>query len=403
MSDDFDEPPPEDFGTVPEHTLPSRFKTGFESWHHPRKQYVRVQQWCAAIRALVKELKLTDGEPFRYLTLPGDELLDVRAVRDVCEGQGVTMKFLGFNHVTKPANRNELNLSQNEVLSLGRIDAFSKVIEGKLEFVADDSHPSYRITRNFGPFHAINIDLCNSITLRDLDDNKGSTLGALAKLLELQLQKTTPWLLFITTLAQPELVTEKNRNGFMDAISANTAESPEFKAELAKLISSSADKLDARLGDAWKGNDPDFLRLFCTGLGKWLLSLLSISKPARSLTLLDCCYYRVGEKQPNMLSLVFRCDTQPQALNDRFGILGAAEEGVGAEAFSEVQLAIAMAKTLAKTSDLDALLAGDPAYAERIVGQASRLMATARFDAAAYETWAKAELAKFPPVEPAAA
>ena len=402
MSDtpDYDETPEEDtnFGEVPEHAEISSVKAEFQRWHHPRKQWVRVKQWCSASRRLIKELGLPNGEPFRYLTLPGDELLDIRALSDVCDGEDVKLRFLGFNSVgPKTSAQIELNISQNEVRSHAAVDGLSRVLEKRLETVINDESQEFRAAQDLGPFHAINIDLCDSIAFRDIDDKKGSGLGILAKLLELQLATSKPWLLFITTMAQPDLLSPRNQAGFMEAIKANTAVSDEFKTELARLVSMSADELDVGLHEAWKGQNPDFLRLFCAGLGKWLLRVLGPTKPSRSLTLLDSCYYRVGSQGPNMLSLVFRCDTQTQQLVDRDGILpmgGGRENG---DEFSEVQLAISMARKLGASADLDALLAQDNLLAEKLIGQAGKLMAMARFDPAAYETWARAELAKFRP------
>ncbi|MCA0319955.1 MAG: hypothetical protein LCH88_18000 [Proteobacteria bacterium] len=394
----YDEAPEEDIelGVAPEHAEIPSIKREFQRWHHPRKQWVRIQQWCSASRQLIKELNLPSGEPFRYLTLPGDELLDIRALSDVCVRENVKLRFLGFNSVgpQTPAQI-ELNISQNEVRSHAAVDNLSRVLEKRLETIANGQSQEFRAAQDLGPFHAINIDLCDSIAFRDVDDKKGSGLSVLAKLLELQLATNRPWLLFITTLAQPDLLSARNQAGFMEAIKANTAVSDEFKTELAGLISTSTDELDARLREAWKQQDPDFLRLFCTGLGKWLLRVLGPTQPSRSLTLLDSCYYRVGSQGPNMLSLVFRCDTQAQRLVDRDGILQAGADGTHEGNFSEVELAISLARKLSASSDLDGLIAQDAALAMKLIGQAGRLMAAARFDAAAYEAWATDELAKF--------
>lgn len=397
---DYDETPEEDteFGLAPERNEVPSVKTEFKRWHHPRKQWVRVQQWCSASRRLIKELSLPNSEPFRYLTLPGDELLDIRALSDVCAGENVKLRFLGFNSVgSQTPAQIELNISQNEVRSHAAVDRLSRVLEKRLEAVTHGDGQELRAAEDYGPFHAINIDFCDSITFRDIDDRKGSGLGVLAKLLELQLATNKPWLLFITTLAQPDLLSERNQAGFMEAIKANTAVSDEFKAKLANLISTSADGLDARLGEAWKSQDPDFLRLFCAGLGKWLLRVLAPTQPSRSLTLLDSCYYRVGSHGPNMLSLVFRCDTLAQQLIDRDGILPTGAASSNQNDFSEVQLAISMASKLSTSFDLDERLANDAVLANKLIGQAGKLMAAARFDAAAYETWARNELAKFKP------
>jgi hypothetical protein len=213
----------------------------------------------------------------------------------------------------------------------------------------------------------------------------------LAKLLELQLQTTGPWLLFITTKAEPELISERSRDGFKKAIAANAVASADFCAELAKLVSGTADELDTHLARAWTGQDPDFLRLFCTGLGKWLLALLAAAAPSRELLLLSSCYYQVGPNGPDMLSLAFRCNTPPQPVSDQHGIL----EAPGAPPiFSEIDVAIRLTQQLAGTIDLDRLLGDNPEMADKLIAQAARLLATARYQPADYEAWARQALGR---------
>lgn len=390
-----DEAAPEDLEGVfsdlaPDHGGLLQAKVAFQPWHHPRKQYVRIHQWCSAVQALIKELRLGSGDPFRYLSLPGNELLDVRALQGVCQPAAVKLRYLGFNSVQRgSSDQAELSLSQSEVRALAGIDGFSLVLEERLEAIANDRSHAFSVARQHGPFHAINIDLCDSIAFRDVDDRRGSILGVMARLLELQLQKTTPWLLFLTTMAQPGTISARSRSAFDAAIAANTAASAEFREELAKLVSCTAAELDTRLEQAWKGQDPDFLRLFCAGLGKWLLHLAGGAAPPRELTLLSSCYYQVGPDGPDMLSLAFRCDAQQPPLADAFGIL---QEAAPQPPFSEVQAALRMARELSGSIDLDRLLIDKPALAAKLIGQAGRLLATARYREDAYEEWARREV-----------
>ena len=385
-----DEPPAEDmdFGRAPEHSALQRLKTDFAGWHHPRKQHVRIQQWCAAARSLIRETGLDAAHPFRYLTLPGDELLDVRALHGVCEREGVPLRYVGFNSA-QGEGQAELNISRSEVQALAAVDPFSVVVLDRLEAVANPRSQGFKRAKAGAPFHAINIDLCDSLAFRDADDGRGSVLGALAKLLELQLQTTTPWLLFITTLARPGLVSDRSKEGFSSALAANTAASEAFKTELAQLVSGSADALDALLEAAWQRQDPDFLRLFCAGLGKWLIRLLAEVPQPRELTLLSSYYYQVGPDGPDMVSLAFRCTTPVVAVADRDGILPAAPT---ASSFSEVDVALRLAREVAGLVDLDHLIASDSGLAERLIRQAGDLLETARFDRPSYEAWAAAVL-----------
>lgn len=359
----------------------------FAAWHHPRKQFVRIRQWCAEVRKLIPRLALGNGEPFRYLTLPGNELLDVRALHGVCAALDVKLRYLGFNSVgPNTPEQIELALSQSEVRGLSAIDEFSVVIEDRLETVANDRSPGSLRARQAGPFHAINLDLCDSIAFREIGHSKGSPLEATGKLLQLQLQATKPWLLFITTKAQPALVGDFARDGFMRVLNSNAEASEEFRSKLADLVTVDLDQLDAELAAVWGNQDTKFLRLFCTGLGKWLLGILANAAPPRQLTLLSSCYYQSGPDGPDMLSLAFLCEAPPQPVNDPAAILPAATTSAMP---SEVDCALQLTEGFTAMFDLDAHLAADLTLREKLITQAGRLMATARYSETEYESWAR--------------
>lgn len=365
----------------------ARRKTDFQPWHHPRKQVVRLEQWCAEVRKLLPELGLGQGDPLKYLTLPGNELLDVRALHGVCEKAGVKLRYIGFNSVgPRTPEAAELALSQSEVRSLSSIDEFSTVLEYRLEAVSNERSPAYRATMNAGPFHAINLDLCESITFREIGHRKGSPLEAAGKLLELQLQSAKPWLLFITTKAEPDLVAPFARDGFSRALDANSAASDAFKAKLVALLETTVDQLDADLASAWLTHDVRFLKLLSAGLGKWLLGILANAAPPRGLTLLSACYYQSGPNGPDMLSLAFRCDGAMQGLRDPNSIL---PPNAPSEALTEVESALALAATADGMTDLDARMA-DAAFRGKMIDKAARLMASARFAEEDYRRWASA-------------
>ncbi|GGE53118.1 hypothetical protein GCM10007276_32700 [Agaricicola taiwanensis] len=374
------------YQSEPAHTLaPDKLKTDFKAWHHPRKQYVRIEQWCAEVRKLIPALGLSLGDPFKYLTLPGNELLDVRALNGVCDRAGVKLRYLGFNSVgAQTPEAVELALSQSEVRSLSSIDEHSKVLDYRLEAIANRRSPAHEVTMRAGPFHAINLDLCESIAFREIGHRKGSSLEAAGKLLELQLQSAKPWLLFITTKAQPDLIADFARDGFMHALDANSRASEAFKAKLIEMLASKIEELDTDIRSAWTRQDVRFLKLFSAGLGKWMLGILARASPPRGISLLSGCYYQSGTSGPNMLSLAFRCDGAVQVLQDPTAILPAPEEAARA---TEVEAALALADTAIAMFDLDAHVRQSEVL-EKLVDKSGRLLASARFGEDAYRSWA---------------
>jgi len=381
-----------DLGADPRHVMPLYGKTVFERWHHPRKQEIRIEQWCAPIRALIRERNMPAGSTFNYLTLPGDELLDVRALNEVCRGRDVELKYLGFNSVSPGTSRQaELNLSESEVRDLPGVHRFSTVLQERLEAIARPESTARQRMQQFGPFDAINIDLCGSLTDREVGDTRGSLLGVLGELLDTQIKTTAPWLLFVTTMAQPSLIAGSNLAGFQSAIDANIRDSEEFAAELADCIAGTTDVLSDNIDATWRVQNPAFLRLFSTGLGKWLLRILSGSAPQRQLSLISSYYYQVGPDGPDMLSLAFRCDTAPNPITDHHGILPLVQPQ---PPLSEVDLAVDLARKLKISTDLDALLAGNEERAEKRLRQAKALLGSARFDVEAFEVWGREELRK---------
>ncbi|MBR7512572.1 hypothetical protein KC219_20620, partial [Mycobacterium tuberculosis] len=57
--------------------IDSNVKKDFSQWHLPRKQYIRIHQWCREVAQLAREITIGNGKTFNYLTLPGDDLLDI--------------------------------------------------------------------------------------------------------------------------------------------------------------------------------------------------------------------------------------------------------------------------------------------------------------------------------------
>lgn len=95
----------------------------FEPWHRPRKQWIRRYQWHDSLLEMMRETHFpADARIMRYLSLPGEDLLDVRVLREACVEAGVDMRFTGMVSVGPGSARDtRLNIAESEVRGLTRI------------------------------------------------------------------------------------------------------------------------------------------------------------------------------------------------------------------------------------------------------------------------------------------
>ena len=136
----------------------------FKPWHKPRKQYIRIYQWCATVRWLIERNGMQKGDILRYLGLPGEDLLDIRSLRGVCEPGGIWVKYLGFDSTAKLAKGEfEFHLAEHEVAQFGFINEHSRILKARIEDVVNEASLAYKYTKQYGDFDVINIDLCDSL------------------------------------------------------------------------------------------------------------------------------------------------------------------------------------------------------------------------------------------------
>ncbi len=164
----------------------------FKPWHKPRKQYIRIYQWCAIVRRLIKQNGMQQGDILRYLGLPGEDLLDIRSLRGVCEPGGIWVKYLGFDSTANLSKGEfEFQLAQHEVARSGFINQHSRILKARIEHVANEASLAYKYASEYGDFDVINIDLCDSIA-GPASLGKGPYFEAIRKLCHLQLSWAYP-------------------------------------------------------------------------------------------------------------------------------------------------------------------------------------------------------------------
>jgi hypothetical protein len=137
-------------------------RRSFRAWHRPRKQVVRQIQWGSEVDWLLSR-KPDDDRSFRYLGLPGVDLLDIRYFyARFCKDGSHRLRFLGFDQSAKPGSRyrDALNVSLDEVRRLEHVETISDVVGDDFRRLADNRSIAWALAKQLGPFDVVNIDLC---------------------------------------------------------------------------------------------------------------------------------------------------------------------------------------------------------------------------------------------------
>ena len=311
--------------TAPKNMLPSEhgLKHDFKPWHKPRKHWIRINQWCAETAELIKQLKKRENKVLTYLSLPGPDMLDIRALHDECNKQRYSIKYLGFNDpsVETDNEQTELNISRNELANLPGIHSDSLIVPDRFEAIASMEKVAYQHLESFGSFDVVNLDLCNSVAAHVPLERQETYFSAIAALVEHQSKnRTDPWLLFVTTRVDADTVNPKALKGLLDCVKANVQQHPQFRDDLKAILSLDA----ATINNASNGNvklkPKELYHAFNIAFGKWLLRFLASSPPIWTLDMLSSWAYHVNpaNSSPDMLSLAFKCMPVVKPKTDHF-------------------------------------------------------------------------------------
>ena len=373
------------------HEIPVAEKK-FRGWHKPRKQLVRREQWLSEISTLLPQLRL-DGKVLRYLTLPGEDMFDVRLLAQFCKEKKLTLKPLGFDEAR--SSQTEVNISSNEVSS--EIEPGSIiVVPDNISVLKNNSSQGFMYIKEKGPFDVINLDLCGSISCIDHPDNH----QVLNNLCEYQVNnRREPWLLFITTRAEYEQVNLDHLPSYLQRLKENALSSSDFLDRLVKITSFNALEYEAGAipNDYVEENEGScFVKLFAIGLAKWLLKLMIEGFNKWSLEMLDSYWYRVEDNQtprsfPNMLSLAFKFSPVDVTLFDSSGL---ATSNPSLKV-NEESLALAILEKLDGLIDLDRKIDGDGSLYNDLLKESVALLKAARYPIDQYVEWAEQKRIRF--------
>lgn len=358
----------------------------FKPWHHPVKQIVRDRQWAALT------LKLLESRPvmpssLRYFTLPGPDLLDVRVLAEVCSPLGIKIDYFGFDAGADGATGAtesggaQATTAESALRQAGRITNDALIMPDRLEDIARADSQAAELLRRQLPFDVINIDGCDHLAYTPRFRER-STFDALKILLSHQMEARSPWLLFITTRATPDLLGDPGLQ-MQRAISANLDLAREsFGRALADAIDAEPHLLATAMTHCWGNHGFGFLKLYCIGLGKFLLQFFhgQPNHPAK-VELASAYTYRVHAQNPDMLALAFRVTPDERRIFDPTA------GGAAVYGNLEPERAVRVAGRAAKLVDIDVALENEEDTRSAAIEKTMALLKSANYDLHAWIDW----------------
>lgn len=356
-----------------EELVASRKRADFKPWHHPVKQFVREKQWLAQVERLGKAV----GSDLGYLSLPGEDMFDVRVIGESLKRTGGKVKLLGFNSRRPDAGDVGIQLNSESVLRQDKIITDdSRTLPDRLQDIAEKRSHVQGIMASYGKFDVVNIDLCDHLGAETVGPG---IFEVIEKIVLHQRGFTTPWLFMLTTRVHPDFLGRAEEK-FSHPLRKNIELGPEFSEKLAELIG--VDVCVAENVDRYfKINGDPLLKIFAVGLGKYLLHLLhnQVQDPA-SVELSSCCGYRVEAEHLDMLSVVFRVTPKEKV------IIPAAQVADIAIPAIEMASAMQIVRKAGTTVDVDHVLE-DREILFDYVKKTESLLAAGNYDVSRYRNW----------------
>ncbi len=372
-------------GMAYEVPMPTR-KRNFLPWHRPRKQFVREKQWVGELQRLLDEHPLPAGKSLTYLGLPGNDLLDLRHIHGrICQVRQCNLHFLGFNSGARNSDDDqfEMNLSLAEVKSLDGVDERSAVILDEFALLSNMKSLAYARAKEVGPFDVINMDLCDGFGIHHAGTKNNTYYNSVASLLSLQARQDRPWLLFLTTRTDRDSVNEEVLKRLVGKYVSNLNDSVDFSAKSSELFgihdeAALMEEIQSGVGH---------LRVFLTGLSKWLISMALAGRPQTTVRVKSVMGYQVATQSGgiDLVSVAFRFDPIHQPIADPLGLANPLHETI-----SEPLLALSAIQKIANLKDVDALLSASVTLFEDATAGMADLVELARYDRAEFMAWVQA-------------
>ena len=358
--------------------FPVTLKRSFQSWHLPRKQFVRIRQWLDQI---TKMLDSSSYDRLTYLCLPGLDLLDIRQLHDeICAPRGIPLRFLGFNTEANPNSsaQIELQVSLDAVMKFPHTHTDSYVLHDDICRLANPKSIASRRVEEVGPFDVVNFDLCTGFGRQAPDAPEDTLYTALSRLVTIQARHSRPWLLLLTTRVGTDHIDRTLLQKLLVLYQRNLDDCSTFAS-----LSESELGIERILG-VGSPSEVALPSVYVVSLLKWIASLALALRPQTAPELKSVLCYSVSllESEPDMYALAVKFHPRTVAPPDSTGI----SSSVGA-ILNDCAFATAALHRVCKSTDVGELLRTKSGLNADMVASSTALLSSANFDPEAYRLW----------------
>ncbi|MBX7259610.1 MAG: hypothetical protein K1Y02_24850 [Candidatus Hydrogenedentes bacterium] len=359
--------------------LQSPGKREFQPWHRPRKQYVRSDQWLKELSELLASLKVPDTE-FRYLSLPGNDFLDIRYIHDnLCVPQGMSLRFLGFNRMagTNHPQAAHVNTNLSALRRLSHIAQTSHILGDDLRAIGRPNSLPRRTVQSIGAFHAINIDLCDGFAREGAGAPNPNLFDAMKVLIECQSRTINDSLLFVTTRIDSDQVSEVVQLTLHAMLGENMNQCQPF-ADAVRNYWPSPSEMNAI--DSLQHEDR-----FILGFTKWIISVAVQHR--LSVAVKSVFTYRVKGSAlvDDLMSIAIRLSPHRAVDRDVYYLANLGD--ARSEGNLECQLAAKIPARIYHRRSVDDKLQDDTQLHEKCVRESEGLLQSVGYDIAEYRAW----------------
>lgn len=364
-------------------------KTDFKPWHRPHKQYIRETQWLRDASILVRDV-CPEDDVVRYLTLPGEDLLDIRYLaHGLYVRHGTRLFFHGYDNRAdaKNADFNSLEFSVKEA---EYIDRDSRIVNDDIKKMGMAKAKVRKELNGMKPFHIINFDLCHSVANTNWFPGNPNYFDAIDAILRVQARAQWKSLLFVTSKIDAQSANSDALNKLFAIVDDMCKIYESFKTGFCSYWG-----IAAPWGTIKAGQYATEEERFLLGFVGWMIRTafdIGLRPTLNSIKTYKTGYFRDG-RPDDLASLSFLLEPFIPVRADRYGMQNACS-GEVATSLDKEQVNKKLAfipQKVKEREEVDKTLEGNHDLYQHSLEESQRLLGCCGYDEVRYRLWVEGE------------